>query len=117
MGHFTALPAELQIDIFDRLQTVDIKAARAVSRKFRDNATPSLFRSIVACPRYQALGAFQNISLHSIYSGYPREIVFDGTLYDGYLAVEDRMYYLVEDKCTESLTGPGSHWARRNRCV
>ena len=62
MGHFTLLPAELQIEIFDYLDATDVKSARAVSRKFRDNATPALFRSIVACARYQALGAFQNVS-------------------------------------------------------
>lgn len=62
MGLFNRLPAELQIEIFDYLPATDVKAARAVSRTFRDNATPALFRSIVACARYQALGAFQNVS-------------------------------------------------------
>ncbi|RMZ68958.1 mating-type switching swi10 [Pyrenophora seminiperda CCB06] len=115
MAHFTALPAELQIDIFNYLQPVHVKAARAVSRIFRDNATPALFRSIVACPRYQALGAFQNISLHSIYSAYPREIVFDGTLYDDRVALSDRIYYSLERRYPGTAASAGSHWARRNR--
>ncbi|KAA8625431.1 F-box multi-domain protein [Pyrenophora tritici-repentis] len=115
MGHFTVLPAELQIEIFDHLQPVDIKAARAVSRKLRDNATPALFRSIVACPRYLALGAFQNISLHSIYSGYPKEIVFDGTLYSDRIAKHDQQYYYLASKYTGLQTEVGSHWARRTR--
>lgn len=62
MSQFKQLPAELQIQIFDYLHAADVKSARAVSRTFRNNATPALFRSIVACARYQALGAFQNVS-------------------------------------------------------
>jgi len=115
MGHFNELPAELQIEIFNYLQPIHVKAARAVSRMFRDNATPALFRKIVACPRYQALGAFQNISLHSLYSGYPREIVFDGTLYSDRIALDDRQYYLLERSYPEYQTVSESHWTRRNR--
>jgi hypothetical protein len=115
MARFGSLPAELQIEIFDYLQAVDVKAARAVSRRFRDNATPALFRSIVACPRYQALGAFQNVSLHSVYSGYVKEIVFDGSLYDAELARHDYAYYQAQD-CVEALSC-GSHWTKRTRYV
>ena len=115
MGHFNELPAELQIEIFNYLQPIHVKAARAVSRMFRDNATPALFRKIVACPRYQALGAFQNISLHSLYSSYPREIVFDGTLYSDRIALDDRQYYLLERSYPEYQTVSESHWTRRNR--
>jgi hypothetical protein len=64
MACFYDLPAELQIQISDYLHSADVKSARAVSRKFRDNAAPALYRSIVACERYQALSAFQNVSLH-----------------------------------------------------
>ena len=77
MDHFSHLPAELQIEIFDHLETVDAKAARAVTRTFRDNATPALFQSIVACARHHALGAYQKVSQHPTYSGYVKEIIFD----------------------------------------
>ncbi|KAI4660624.1 uncharacterized protein J4E78_005328 [Alternaria triticimaculans] len=113
MGNFTQLPAELQIQIFDYLHAPDVKSARAVSRTFRNNATPALFRSIVACARYQALGAFQNVSLHSIYSGYVREIIFDGTLYDGHLAKDHRNYSRAEE--ASGKFQPGSFYAMRTR--
>jgi hypothetical protein len=77
MARFYELPAELQIQIFDYLDAADIKRVRAVSKKFRDNATPPLFCSIVVCPRYQALGAFQNVSLHPIYAGYVRTPMYE----------------------------------------
>lgn len=113
MARFYELPAELQIQTFDYLDAADIKRVRAVSKKCRDNATPPLFRSIVACPRYQALGAFQNVSLHSIYAGYVRKIIFDGTMYDAQLANSDRAYYSAEDQ----LENPDFYrgWARRTR--
>ncbi|KAF1946095.1 hypothetical protein EJ02DRAFT_500233 [Clathrospora elynae] len=95
------------------LQAVHVKAARAVSRKFRDNATPALFRSIVACARYKALGAFQNVSLHSIYPSYVKEIVFDGSVYDARLAEQDNVYYFAQKQFSE--LDFGSHWARRTR--
>ncbi|KAI4661165.1 uncharacterized protein J4E79_004976 [Alternaria viburni] len=113
MGNFTQLPAELQIQIFDYLHAPDVKSARAVSRTFRNNATPALFRSIVACARYQALGAFQNVSLHSIYSGYVREIIFDGTLYDGHLAKDHRNYSRAEEVSGKFQSG--SFYAMRTR--
>ncbi|KAI4625357.1 uncharacterized protein J4E87_005204 [Alternaria ethzedia] len=113
MSQFTQLPAELQIQIFDYLHAADVKSARAVSRTFRNNATPALFRSIVACARYQALGAFQNVSLHSIYSGYVREIIFDGTLYDGHLAKDHRNYSRAEEASGKFQSG--SFYAMRTR--
>jgi hypothetical protein len=97
-AYFYKLPAELQIQVFDYLHAADIKRARAVSRKFRDNTTPALFRRVVACARYQALGALQNVSLHSVYSRYVREIMFDGSMYDEQLAYSDRAYYAAEEK-------------------
>ncbi|CAN9186101.1 unnamed protein product [Alternaria alternata] len=113
MGLFNRLPAELQIEIFDYLPATDVKAARAVSRTFRDNATPALFCSIVACARYQALGAFQNVSLHSVYSGYVREVIFDGTLYDEVLAKDHRCYQRSEQKTDEFNSS--SFYAMRTR--
>ncbi|KAL1792051.1 hypothetical protein ACET3X_009802 [Alternaria dauci] len=110
---FTRLPAELQIEIFDYLPATDVKAARAVSKTFRDNATPALFRSIVACARYQALGAFQNVSLHPVYSGYVREVIFDGTLYDAVLA-KDHRYYQQSEQSTDEFNS-SSFYAMRTR--
>ena len=37
------------------------------------------------------------VSLHPIYSDYVREIVFDGTLYDGLLARDSRLYSRTEN--------------------
>jgi hypothetical protein len=115
MACFYDLPAELHFQIFDYLHPSDVKSARAVSKKFRDNATPSLFCSIVACPRYQALGAYQNVSLHSIYSGYVKELVFDGTMYDAQLACNERAYYEAEGR----LENPELYrnWSSRTRYV
>lgn len=115
MGHFAFLPAELQIQIFDYLGTIDVKAARAVSRGFRDNATPALFRSVVACARYQALGACQNVSLHSIYSGYVREIIFDGTLYESDLASNQYTHQRHETAARNFVSLPS--WSERIRYV
>lgn len=42
MSHLEFLPTKLEIEIFSHLNIPDIKAARAVSRKCRDNATPVL---------------------------------------------------------------------------
>ncbi|KAG9186562.1 hypothetical protein G6011_09670 [Alternaria panax] len=113
MDPFMRLPAELQIEIFDYLPATDVKAARAVSRTFRDNATPALFRSIVACARYQALGAFQNVSLHSIYSGYVREVIFDGTVYDVVLAKDHYCYQRSEQNTNDFKSS--SFYAMRTR--
>jgi len=115
MGHFAFLPAELQIQIFDYLGTVDVKAARAVSTRFRDNATPALFRGVVACARYQALGACQNVSLHSIYSGYVREIIFDGTVYESNLAYHQCTYQRHEKAAKKFISLP--RWSERLRYV
>ncbi|KAJ4354579.1 uncharacterized protein N0V89_006316 [Didymosphaeria variabile] len=79
---FSILPAELQIEVFSYLENTDLKAVRGVSASCRDNASPHLFRSIIACTRYQAMGAFQNIALHPVYQKYVKEIVFDATAYD-----------------------------------
>ncbi|RAR04586.1 mating-type switching protein swi10 [Stemphylium lycopersici] len=88
-------------------------AARAVSRGFRDNATPALFRSVVACARYQALGACQNVSLHSIYSGYVREIIFDGTLYESDLASNQYTHQRHETAARNFVSLPS--WSERIR--
>lgn len=115
MARFELLPAELQIEIFTYLRGPDIKAARAVSRKLRDNATPALFQSIVACARYPAMGAFQKISLHSTYPTYIKEIVFDASVYEASLAQHERSYEYVQDSIEELRFG--SYWAKRNRHV
>ncbi|KAH7388735.1 hypothetical protein BKA66DRAFT_440408 [Pyrenochaeta sp. MPI-SDFR-AT-0127] len=113
MSRFELLPAELQIEIFTYLQSSDIKAARAVSRKLRDNATPGLFRSIIACARYPAMGAFQKISLHSVYTNYIKEIIFDASIYEASLAQQERTYEHIQDKFEELRFG--SYWAKRSR--
>ncbi|KAF2706857.1 hypothetical protein K504DRAFT_385139 [Pleomassaria siparia CBS 279.74] len=110
---FAELPAELQIEILSYLERPDLKAARAVSRSFRDNTSPSLFKSTVACPRYQALGAMQKISLHSVYQIYVKTIIFDGSVYDGDLANNEQRYLIQADECAEINTG--FRWEKHTR--
>ncbi|OAG12599.1 uncharacterized protein CC84DRAFT_1159886 [Paraphaeosphaeria sporulosa] len=89
---FARLPAELQIETFSYLENTDLKAVRSVSTSCRDNASPHLFRSIIACPRYQAMGAFQNVALHPVYQKYVKEIVFDATTYSERIAKNEKLY-------------------------
>lgn len=89
---FSRIPAELQIDIFSYLENTDLKAVRSVNTSCRDNASPHLFRSIIACARYQAMGAFQNVALHPVYQKYVKEIVFDATAYEERVAKNERIY-------------------------
>jgi hypothetical protein len=112
---FDRLPAELQIEVFTYLKASDLKAARAVSRKFRDNASPALFRSVVACARYMALGAFQNIATHSVLQKYVKEIVFDGSLYDEDLAAHEGTYERMYDEYDDLRVG--AFWSKRTRYV
>ncbi|KAJ4367489.1 hypothetical protein N0V83_007072 [Neocucurbitaria cava] len=116
MACLELLPAELQIQIFSYLHGPDVKAARGVSRTLRDNATPAIFRSIVACARYQAMGAYQKISLHSIYPKYVKEIIFDGSIYESILAKNyENAYYEEQDKIEELRFA--SHWEKRSRWI
>jgi hypothetical protein len=112
---FELLPAELQIAIFSYLDNTSVKAARAVSRKFRDNASPALFRSVVACARYEALGAFQNISTNSVLQSYIKEIIFDGSLYDGNFAQSLPSYEAENDRHDDLRAS--SFWGKRTRYV
>jgi hypothetical protein len=105
---FSRLPAELQIDIFSYLENKDLKAVRGVNSSCRDNASPHLFRSIIACARYQAMGAFQNVALHPVYQKYVKEIVFDVTSYSAVIAKHERAYQA-------SLGEASVGWAHRTR--
>jgi hypothetical protein len=89
---FESLPAELQLEVFSNLDSSDLKAARAVSRKLRDNASPALFRRVVACARYLAMGSFQNISLSPVLQRYVKEIIFDGSIYDQHVSDREELY-------------------------
>jgi hypothetical protein len=109
------LPAELQLEIFNYLDNVSLKAARAVSRKLNANASPALFRSVVACARYCALGAIQKISLDSVLQKYVKEIVFDGSLYNNTIAHNESVYERRSGEC-EHLRVPHS-WYTRPRFV
>lgn len=112
---FESLPAELQIEIFSHLEGSHLKAVRGVCHAFRDNAEPALFRYVIAASRYQSLGAFQKISLFSVFQKHVREIVFDGSLYDKQLAQHEKIYH------TQAARFPnleqGFHWHNHGRCV
>ena len=110
---FTNLAAELQIDIFSYLSNTDLKNVRAVSTCCRDNASVWLFHTVIACARYTAMGAFQNISLHPVYQKYVKEIVFDATQYDRTLASDERLYTQRASQF-EELTNAVS-WHRHTR--
>ncbi|PSN72832.1 hypothetical protein BS50DRAFT_482074 [Corynespora cassiicola Philippines] len=112
MPNLAQLPAELQIDIFGYLGSVDLKSVRSVCKTFRNNASPALFRTIVACCRYQAMGAFQNISLHPVFAPYVNEIIFDGSVYDYEPATDESLYHRLADAIVESR---GFRWQRHSR--
>jgi hypothetical protein len=98
----TDLPSELLIQTFIYLDRVDLKSVRGVCRLFANTASPTLFQRVLVAPRYQALGAFQNISQHPIYQTYVKEIVYDGSVYDRDLATNENVYmnHLAADVCT-----------------
>jgi hypothetical protein len=108
------LPAELQLEIFSNLENTDLKAARAVSRQLRDNASPALFRSVVACARYVALGTFQKIALDSVLQKYVKEIIFDGTVYNREVALHQDIYER-QNSYHEELQASSSFWGLRTR--
>lgn len=109
------LPAELQLEIVSYLSRPDLKSARGVCRTFRDTTSEFLFRSVVACARYQALGAMQKIALHSVYPAYVKEIIFDGSVYDAVLANNEDMYHLHARAFPEIQHG--FSWHRHQRYV
>jgi hypothetical protein len=113
---FELLPAELHLEVFSHLQNSDLKAVRAVSRRLRDNASPALFHSIIACARYEALGAFQNISTHPVLQKYVKEIVFDGSVYHPDLA-NSLDLYTIQNKQHGHLSASSSFWSARTRYV
>ncbi|KAF2691262.1 hypothetical protein K458DRAFT_438938 [Lentithecium fluviatile CBS 122367] len=100
-------------EVFSFLEAPDLKAARGVCTKFRDNASVWLFRKLVACARYQAMGAFQRTAEHSVYRTYVKEIVFDGTTYEEQLAKSEILYQESANRLPD-LEGVVS-WARRSR--
>lgn len=110
---FAELPAELQIQVLGYLERPDLKAARSVSRKFRDNASPNLFTSVVACARYLALSAMQKSSLHPVYQKYVKELVFDGSVYNSTLARKYERYKLEVDRYPEVNRGFGREQYKR----
>jgi hypothetical protein len=112
---FELLPAELQLEVFSHLDNSDLKAARAVSRKLRDNASPALFRSAIACARYVAMGSFQNISLHPVLQKYVKEIVFDGSIYNSTIATREGMFESQNNRYDHLRTS--SFWGLRTRYV
>ncbi|KAF1956130.1 hypothetical protein CC80DRAFT_492416 [Byssothecium circinans] len=81
-GPLGQLPAELQIHIFSYLHNADLKAVRAVSWEFRNNATPRLFRSMVVCARYQGLSALEIVSKDGVLRKNVKEVVLDGSVYN-----------------------------------
>jgi len=108
---FNALPTELQLQVFSYLRGHDLKAARAVSRKLRDSASPALFYSIVTGARCRLLQSLQFIAARPILQKYVNEIVFDGSSYDGTLAKFQSPY---ERKHIE-LYGQSTFWGTRTR--
>jgi hypothetical protein len=108
---FAELPSELQIEIFSYLDPLELKAARAVCRRFRQNASPPLFKRVVACARYKALGCLRDVSLHSVYASYVNEIVFDGSIYEPTLASPEISYQTMADKILPDLRKEW-HWIK-----
>jgi hypothetical protein len=111
MPSFDLLPAELQIHVFSYLDNSDLKAARAVSKTCRKNASALLFQSAVVCVRYRALGAFQNISLDPIFQRSVRQIIFDASVYQEQLAENEHANYQEQD------ASPNGNYWKRQMCV
>jgi hypothetical protein len=112
---FELLPTELQLEVFSHLDYSDLKAARAVSRKLRDNASPALFRCVVACARYVAMGSFQNISLNPVLRKYVKAIIFDGSIYDAATSSRKELYESQNDRFDDLRTS--SFWSLQTRSV
>ncbi len=114
---FVSLPSEIQIEIFTYLEgsNTDLKAVRGVCRAFRDNAEPTLFRRVIATARYKSLGELQKISLFPVFQKHVREIVFDGSIYDGGLAKHE-LYYQRQAANFPNLES-GFHWNKHTRYV
>jgi hypothetical protein len=61
------------------------------------------------------MGAFQNISLHSVYSKYVKAIIFDGSVYEALVAKSEHGYIVGQH--TYPALKVNSYWMTRNRCV
>ena len=110
---FLDLPAELQMEIFSYLEhRPDLKNARCVNRKFWENTSPALFRSVLACSRYKALSVVQKVSLHPIYKAYVKELIFDGSVYNSALAGKYERYQAQADI---SGMNEGFRWDKMTR--
>lgn len=59
------------------------------------------------------MGAFQKISLHSVYSNYVKEIVFDGSEYEAGPAQTERVYQRAQESFVDLQVG--SYWTTRTR--
>ncbi|KAF2276274.1 uncharacterized protein EI97DRAFT_419231 [Westerdykella ornata] len=96
------LPSEIQLQVFSYADIPTLKAARRVSRQYRDNASQYLFKQALICPRKIVLRARRNISQHPVYSTYVGELVFDASIADPYLVENPRIY----DRRVEVELGP-----------
>ncbi|KAF2018992.1 hypothetical protein BU24DRAFT_340560 [Aaosphaeria arxii CBS 175.79] len=112
MAALTRLP-ELHIEIFNYLIPIDLKQVRLLDRKSSGNAAPLLFRSMIACTRYQALGAFQAVSTNATLHKYVKELVFDASVYHGGIAASEQQYNDIEPRYLPDA--PGNFFHRRNR--
>lgn len=112
---FESFPAEIQLDVFRHLDNTDLKAVRAASRKLRDNASPSLFRTAIVSARYQSLGVFQKLAAHPVLRKYVHEIVFDGSVFGLWLASSSDEYKRKNNEYENLRTG--SYYFIRERYV
>ena len=111
---FVFLPLELLIEIFAYLDRVGLKTIRLVCRLFAETSSPNLFEHVLVAPRYEALGAFQKISLHPIYQRYVKELIYDGSVYDKGLATNERAY-MRHLECDVASDYRLDSWGRRGR--
>lgn len=113
MARLDCLPAELQADIFSYLDVPDVKAIREANKNLMYDAAPALFRSVIACARYQGLKALEDVANHPIYSKCVKEIVFDGTVFVEKFAKDDNIYDRAQLNFVEHDTS--TQWQRRAR--
>jgi hypothetical protein len=109
------LPTELQLEVFSHLANSDLKAARAVSRKLRDNASPALFRYVVACARYVAMGSWQSISLNPALQNYVKAIIFNNSICNAAVSSGKELYENHNNRYDDLRTS--SFWSLQTRSV
>lgn len=80
--YIRSLPSELVTFVCNDLSKKDLASVRLVSKIFEQVASPFLFRSVWFSIEPRDWYNIENISKHSIFRNYVREICYDNTVYE-----------------------------------